>query len=135
MELLYFIAGILSVGVVYGIVLLNKVKSTHTDLLAKTDIQSNLSSIQITELREEVEEFKKLIFDVRSQMDKDQYESLTGINKRLEELDKVAYGNLEKADKNNQVIEKNISTLFSELGQVKQTVKIMSQDPNFTRTF
>lgn len=135
MELLYFIAGILSVGVVYGVVLLNKVKSTHTDLLAKTDIQSNLSSIQITELREEVEEFKKLIFDVRSQMDKDQYESLTGINKRLEELDKVAYGNLEKADKNNQVIEKNISTLFSELGQVKQTVKIMSQDPNFTRTF
>ena len=135
MELLYFIAGILSVGVVYGVVLLNKVKSTHTDLLAKTDIQSNLSSIQMTELREEVEEFKKLIFDVKSQMDKDQYESLTGINKRIEELDKVAYGNLEKADKNNQVIEKNISTLFSELGQVKQTVKIMSQDPNFTRTF
>lgn len=135
MELLYFIAGILSVGVVYGVVLLNKVKSTHTDLLAKTDIQSNLSSIQITELREEVEEFKKLIFDVRSQMDKDQYESLTGINKRIEELDKVAYGNLERADKNNQVVEKNISTLFSELGQVKQTVKIMSQDPNFTRTF
>ena len=135
MELLYFIAGILSVGVVYGVVLLNKVKSTHTDLLAKADIQSNLSSIQITELREEVEEFKQLIFDVRSQMDKDQYESLTGINKRIEELDKVAYGNLEKADKNNQVMEKNISTLFSELGQVKQTVKIMSQDPNFTRTF
>ena len=135
MELLYFIAGILSVGVMYGVVLLRKVRSTHTELLDKTNLQSNLTSIRVEEVEKEMEDFKALIFDIKNKMDNDQYESIAEINRRIKELDKVAYGNLDKINFANQQTDGNFSTIFTELGQLKQTVKIMGQDPNFTRTF
>lgn len=135
MELLYFIAGILSVGVMYGVVLLRKVRSTHTELLDKTNLQSNLTSIRVEEVEKEMEDFKALIFDIKNKMDNDQYESIAEINSRIKELNKVAYGNLDKINFANQQTDGNFSTIFTELGQLKQTVKIMGQDPNFTRTF
>ena len=135
MELLYFIAGILSVGVMYGVVLLRKVRSTHTELLDKTNLQSNLTSIRVEEVEKEMEDFKALIFDIKNKMDNDQYESIAEINSRIKELNKVAYGNLDKINFANQQTDGNFGTIFTELGQLKQTVKIMGQDPNFTRTF
>lgn len=135
MELLYFIAGILSVGVMYGVILLRKVRSTYTELLDKTNLQSNLTSIRVEEVEKDMGDFKELIFDIKNKMDNDQYESIAEINRRIKELNTVAYGNLDKINFADQKTDGNFSTIFTELGQLKQTVKIMGQDPNFTRTF
>lgn len=130
MELLYFISGILSVGVVYGIILLRTVKSSHTDLLARHQSQSNISSIRNIESKEELEALRILIGDIQANMEKDQYESLSGINKRIKELDTVAYSTLDKVQFASKSNDKNFGTVFSEIQQLKNNLKALGQDPN-----
>ena len=132
MELLYFISGILTVGVLYGIKLLRTVKSSHTDLLARYQSQSNISSIRNADLDDQLDGLKLLIRDIQANMEKDQYENLGNINKRIKELDTVVYGNLDKIKQSNKVFNKNLSDVFSEIQQLKQNFKALSQD-NFIR--
>ena len=46
MELLYFISGILTVGVTYGIILLRKNQNNYHDALARLQHHQNISSIR-----------------------------------------------------------------------------------------
>jgi len=130
MELIYFISGILTVGVVYGIILLRAVKSSHTELLARYQLQSNLSSIRNADIDDAIDGLKLLIKDIQTNMEKDQYESLGSINKRIKELDTVVYGNMDKIKQSNQVFNKNVTDAFNEITQLKQNLKILGQDPN-----
>jgi hypothetical protein len=130
MELLYFISGVLSVGVVYGITLLRTVKSSHTDLLARHQSQSNISSIRNLDLEKGLEDLKVLVMDIQANMEKDQYENLGNINKRIKELDTVVYGNVDKIKQSNQVFNKNITDAFNEIQQLKRGLKALGQDPN-----
>jgi prefoldin subunit 5 len=130
MELIYFISGVLSVGVLYGVKLLRSVKSSHTELLNSFNKSSHISSARRADLREEIEDIKTLIMDIQSNMEKDQYESLSSINKRIKELDTVVYGNVDKIKQSNQVFNKNVTDAFKEITQLKQNLKILGQDPN-----
>ena len=130
MELLYFISGVLSVGVLYGVRLLRSVKSSHTELLARHQSQSNISSIREEEFRQELKDLSLLMMDIQGNMEKDQYESLSEINKRIKELDAVAYGNVSKIEQSNKVFDKNVTTAFNEIAQLKQNIKALAQDPN-----
>lgn len=135
MELLYFISGILSMGIVYAIVLLRKNQSSYDNALARLQHHQNISSVRNNEWQEKINDIELLTKDIQSKLEKDQYESIAGINKELSELT-GRFNNLRDEIGIAAVTnEKNFGTLFSELGQVKQTVKVMSQDPNFTRTF
>ena len=135
MELIYFISGILTVGVIYGVVLLRAVKSSHTNLLAKYQSQSNISSIRYGDMDEELEGLKILIGDIQSKMEKDQYENLSEINKRIKELDEVVYKNTETIKQSNQVFNKNVTDAFNEITQLKQNIKILGQDPNMVSRY
>lgn len=130
MELIYFISGILTVGVIYSIVLFKHIKSSHAELLARHQSQSNISSIRNGECEENFKDLRLLIGDIQSSMEKDQYESLSGINKRIKELDTVAYENLSKIQQSNKVFNKNITDAFGEISQLKQNIKVLGQDPN-----
>ena len=132
MELLYFIGGILSVGVIYGIKLLSTIKSSHTELLARYQSQSNISSIRNADLDDQLDSLKLLIGDIQVNMEKDQYENLGNINKRIKELDTITYGNLEKIKFASQSNDKTFSNIFSEIQQIKKNFKALSQD-NFIR--
>ncbi len=135
MELIYFISGILTVGIVYGIILLRAVKSSHTELLARHQSQSNTSSIRNADLDDQLDSLKLLIGDIQSNMEKDQYESLSVINKRIKELDAVAYKNVETIKQSNQVFNKNATDAFNEIAQLKQSLKILGQDPNMVSRY
>ena len=135
MELIYFISGILTVGVIYGVVLLRAVKSSHTNLLAKYQSQSNISSIRYGDMDEELKGLKILIGDIQSKMEKDQYENLSEINKRIKELDEVVYKNTETIKQSNQVFNKNVTDAFNEITQLKQNIKILGQDPNMVSRY
>lgn len=132
MELLYFIGGILSVGVIYGVKLLRTVKSSHTELLDTFTKSQYISSARREELKDELGDLKILIQDIQANMEKDQYESLGNINKRIKELDTIAYSNLEKIKFASQSNDKNFSNVFSEIQQIKKNFKALSQD-NFIR--
>ena len=135
MELIYFISGILTVGVIYGVILLRSVKSSHTELLSSFNKSSYISSTRRAELREELDDIKVMIMDIQSNMEKDQYESLTEINRRINELDAVAYKNLENANLTRQTNDGNFGKIFNEIQQVKTNIKTLGQDPNFVSRY
>ena len=130
MELLYFISGILTVGVLYGIKLLRTVKSSHTDLLTRYQSQSNISSIRNADLDDQLDDLKLLIGDIQSKMEKDQYESLTEINKQIKKLGEDVFLNSQNLKQSNQVFNKNVTDAFSEINGLKQNIKGLLQDPN-----
>ena len=131
MELIYFISGVLSVGILYGIKLLRTVKSSHTDLLARYQSQSNISSIRSEEFKQELKDLSLLMMDIQGNMEKDQYESVSEINKRIKELDKVVYDTLDRVKFASGTNEKNFGNVFSEIQQLKNNIKTLGQDPNF----
>ena len=73
--------------------------------------------------------------DIQSNMEKDQYESLTEINRRINELDAVAYKNLENANLTRQTNDGNFGKIFNEIQQVKTNIKTLGQDPNFVSRY
>ena len=131
MELIYFISGILTVGIVYGINLLRYVKSSHTELLAKYQSQSNISSIRYGDMDEELKGLKILIGDIQSKMEKDQYENLSEINKTISEVKDLAVGNKNKALKTELYQNGNIEKAFNEIQTMKNQIRALGEDPNF----
>ena len=135
MELLYFIGGILTVGVLYGLNLLRTVKSSHTELLARYQSQSNISSIQRVELEESLEDVRLMIIDVQKQMEKDQYENLSNINKRVSEMDKILSDVGVKITRMQDETENVVNRLASDIVTVRNNIKGLSEDPNFLNRY
>ena len=133
MELLYFISGILSVGVLYGVRLLRKIKSTHTDLELKYQSQSNISSIRNADLVQRVDDIESLTTDVQKQMEEDQYKNLSKINKRVDDLMNLAVENRDKAAGRDLSVNKDVSKVFSEIQQIKAILKGMNQGEYLSR--
>lgn len=128
MEILYFIAGILSVGIVYGITLLRSVKSSHTEILARHQSQSNISSIRNADLDDQLDSLKLLISDIQSNMEKDQYESLSEINGKLRDGILLAEANNRKIADNAKVFNKNVTDAFTQIQQLRNNIKALGQD-------
>ena len=135
MELLYFISGILSVGITYGIILLRNVKSSHTELLEKHQSQLNISSVRFSEYREELEDLDILLGDIQGKMEKDQYESVSGINKEIKSLStslNETINRMEFAMKSNET---NFNNVFNDVQQIKSNLKALGQDPSMLNRY
>lgn len=128
MEILYFIAGVLSVGIVYGITLLRSVKSSHTEMLARHQSQSNISSIRSIDVDEAIEDLRLLVNDIQSNMEKDQYESLSEINGKLRDGILLAEANNRKIADNAKVFNRNVTDAFTQIQQLRNNIKALGQD-------
>ena len=135
MEILYFIAGVLSVGIVYGITLLRSVKSSHTEMLARHQSQSNISSIRSIDVDEAIEDLRLLVNDIQSNMEKDQYESLSEINGKLRDGILLAEANNRKIADNAKVFNRNVTDAFTQIQQIRNSVKTLAQNPNMTSNY
>lgn len=135
MELLYFISGVLSVGVLYGVKLLRTVKSSHTELLERHQSQSNISSIRYSDLSDDLKTMEDLVMDISSKMEKDQYESLSEINGKLRDGILLAEANNRKIAENARVFNKNVTDAFTQIQQIRNNVKTLAQNPNMTSNY
>lgn len=135
MELIYFISGILVVGTVYGVNLLRHVKSSHTELLAKYQSQSNISTIRYAELYDEIKAAGRLIADVQVEMEKDQYASITKINKELKNLREISSRNAREQNDSSKAFTTNVTKAFNEIQTLKNNLKKLGQDPNFLNRY
>ena len=135
MELLYFISGVLSVGVLYGVRLLRLIKSSHTELLARHQSQSNISSMRSIDVDEAIEDLRLLVSDIQSNMEKDQYESLSEINGKLRNGILLAEANNRKIADNARVFNKNVTDAFTQIQQLRNNIKTLAQDPNMTSNY
>lgn len=130
MELMYFISGILVAGTTYATMLLRKNQSSYKDALARLQSYHNISSLREAEIGEELNDLKILIMDIQSSMEKDQYDSLSNINKKIGEIENLAKSTNNRLGEANKIFTKNASDALSEIQQLKNNLKILGQDPN-----
>ena len=135
MELLYFISGILTVGVAYGIVLLRKVRYSHTGLLERHQSQSNISSIRNADIDDAIDNLKLLIGDIQSKMEKDQYASISEINERIKFLEGLITKNTQDTNNAANTFNKDIAEAFSQISQIKRNLNKIGKDPNMVSRY
>lgn len=135
MELIYFISGILTVGVVYGVVLFQKVKSSHAELLETSQSLLNISSIRNADFNEQLGDLKILIVDIQSNMEKDQYKNLSTINKRIKELEGLTNSINVRMGESNKVFNKNITDTLTQIAGIRNNIKILGQDPSMSSKY
>jgi flagellar capping protein FliD len=133
MELLYFISGILTVGIVYSILLLRKNQSSYADAIERLQSHQNLSSIRFGDMDEEIDRINLYTLDIKSKLEKDQYTSVAEINKKLEELNSMVNVMNNRLGVNQKVMETSISKTTTEINTLNNRLKALGQDPNFIR--
>jgi len=135
MELIYFISGVLSVGVIYGVRLLRTIKSSHAELLARHQSQSNISSIRSSDLESQIKDLNVLVMDIQLKMEKDQYKNLSELNKKNEELSGLISKVQSDLKESNKVFNKNVVDAFNRISQLNQNLSKLGQDPNLVSKY
>ena len=135
MEIIYFISGILTVGVGYGVVLLRKVKSSHTELLKKYQSQSNISSIRESDFEVKIKDLNTLLLDIQGKMEKDQYASISEINERIKFLEGLISKNTQNTNNAANTFNKDIAEAFSQINQLKSNLNKIGEDPNMVSRY
>ena len=137
MELIYFISGILTVGTVYGVLLLRKVKSSHTELLEESSRLYSLTQITQDEVAGKFDSVRSQLIEVldnneklRKQMSDDAYMGNTELNQRITELAKT----FNKQGLNNKklfdVADSQFRKINSDVQILNGTIKKFQDDPN-----
>ena len=135
MELIYFISGILTAGVVYGVSLLRHVKSSHADLLNKYDKSTSISSLRHSEVGEMVDDMKLYVNDIQDKLSKDSYSETIKLKRQLD----IFTGNIEdrlnvlekKVSDDIKLTDKSFNKVFTEIQAAKNSVKALGENPNF----
>ena len=135
MEIIYFISGILTVGVGYGVVLLRKVKSSHTELLKKYQSQSNISSIRESDFDVKIKDLNTLLLDIQGKMEKNQYASISEINERIKFLEGLISKNTQNTNNAANTFNKDIAEAFSQINQLKRNLNKIGEDPNMVSRY
>ena len=135
MEIIYFISGILTVGIGYGVVLLRKVKSSHTELLKKYQSQSNISSIRESDFDVRIKDLNTLLLDIQGKMEKDQYASISEINERIKFLEGLISKNTQNTNNVANTFNKDIAEAFSQINQLKRNLNKIGEDPNMVSRY
>ena len=135
MEIIYFISGILTVGVGYGVVLLRKVRYSHTDLLERYQSQSNISSIRESDFDVKIKDLNTLLLDIQGKMEKDQYASISEINERIKFLEGLISKNTQNTNNVANTFNKDIAEAFSQINQLKRNLNKIGEDPNMVSRY
>ena len=135
MELIYFISGILTAGVVYGVSLLRHVKSSHTDLLNKYDKSTSISSLRHSEVGEMVDDMKLYVNDIQDKLSKDSYSETIKLSEQLNVFTENIEDRLNVLEKkvtdDIKLTDKSFNKVFTEIQAAKNSVKALGENPNF----
>jgi len=96
MELIYFISGVLTVGTVYGVLLLRKVKSSYDEVLEESSRLYSLTQMTQDEIAGKFDSVRGQLIEVLDnneklgkQMSDDAYAGNTELNERITDLAKT----------------------------------------------
>jgi hypothetical protein len=135
MEILIYISGLLTTFIAVLLVSAIKINRKYNLLLDSNQHISNISSIQNGEMREQIDDMRLLMVDIQNTMEKDQYESLSGINKELKVMSELAVSNNRKIGENAKVFNQNIVDLMNQITLCKGQIKALGQDQRDTRNY
>ena len=135
MEILIYISGLLTTLIAALIVVSTKLNRKYGELLESNQSISDTSFIRMTYTEEQLEILQETMRDIQDTMKKDQYESLSGINKELDTTGKLALSNNRKIGENAKVFNKNITDILTEIQQINKRIKVVSQDQTGTSNY
>lgn len=84
--------------------------------------------MRIADLESEIKEAGRLIADVEVNMEKDQYASVSELNKKIEEIAQMTNAINVREAQLDKLVENNFSKTFSEIQQLKKNIKAIGDD-------
>ena len=91
--------------------------------------------MRMSDVNEATEDLRLLVNDIQSNMEKDQYESLSEINGKLRDGILLAEANNRKIADNAKVFNKNVTDAFTQIQQLRNNIKALGQDPNMSSRY
>ena len=135
MEIIYFILGIVFAISIYGVVVIQKVKTSYLEVLntqekMREDVTSFSNNILI-----KVEESLRDTDQIKKDLIKDSYKSSTELSKQfigLKEFSDITSRNFIAHQK---LTERNNSRLINDVNALKRHLKAINQDPNMLNRY
>ena len=137
MELIYFISGILTVGTVYGVLLLRKVKSSHALLLEESSRLLDLTHSTREQVMGKFDQANKRMLGVSEQheelikqMKNDAYIGNNELKKELDKWVNISNKNKQESDNLFGVADNQLKTINNELGRLRSSINDVKNNPN-----
>ena len=135
MEIIYFILGIVFAMSIYGVVVIQKVKTSYLEV---SDLQERMQ-MDVTKFIIDTEnKVNKSLEDtnqIKEELEKDSYKSFTELSKQfigLKEFSDVTSRNFLAHQK---LTERNNSRLINDVNALKRHLKAINQDPNMLNRY
>ena len=135
MEIIYFILGIVFAMSIYGVVVIQKVKTSYLEVLntqekMREDVTSFSNNILI-----KVEKSLRDTDQIKEELKKDSYKSFTELSKQFTGLKEVSDSMLQNFTSHKTLTERNNSRLINDVNTLKRHLKSMNQDPNMLNRY
>ena len=130
MELLYFICGILSVGITYAVVLLKKNQSNYHDALARLQHHQNISSIRNAEVNERLDEMMEVVRVIQSD-----YVPNGDLSERIKNIDNILEEMAKKIAKDRSFTEKVQFDAGNNIQRLNDRINKIGQDPGLQSNY
>ena len=133
MEILYFIIGLLTAIVAYSGWQTQKLKNQNIKLnldLEEIEYEFNKFTRGVSE---EIDDIHCKLDSIETKLKEDSYNNIAEVNKQLSELNKMTNAMNVRFGEANKISEKQLSGAFSEIQQLKNNIKALSQDSSLFR--
>jgi len=134
MELLYFIGGILTVGLIYGGWFFRQIHKEHQNLLSQNRVlDENQDKImwEMSVVKARVEGVNNQNIELTDKINTSTFESTMELKKRMDVMDILMNTLHEQINTSNRVNEKSMTKVFNDYQQLRGNVKSLREDPNF----
>jgi|TARA_B110000211_G_scaffold202280_1_gene234328 hypothetical protein len=135
MEIIYFILGIVFAMSIYGVVVIQKVKTSYLEV---SDLQERMQMDVTKFIMDTENKVNKSLEDtnqIKEELEKDSYKSFTELSKQflgLKEFSDVTSRNFIAHQK---LTERNNSRLINDVNALKRHLKAINQDPNMLNRY
>ena len=135
MEIIYFILGIVFAMSIYGVVVIQKVKTSYLEV---SDIQERMQ-MDVTKFIVDTEnKVNKSLEDtnqIKEELEKDSYKSFTELSKQFLGLKEFSDVTSQNFIAHQKLTERNNSRLINDVNALKRHLKAINQDPNMLNRY
>jgi len=130
MDIIYFISGILTIGVIYAIALLRSVKSKHALLQSRYQSFILTTSSRYDEMIQLVEDTTDQMNSIKDMMGEDKYQSVILLTQRLDTIDMNANKEIIRQLEKYNETQRLLLNQTNDLAMVKRQLIKFEKDPD-----
>jgi hypothetical protein len=135
MEIIYFILGIVFAMSIYGVVVIQKVKTSYLEV---SDLQERMQMDVTKFIMDTENKVNKSLEDtnqIKEELEKDSYKSFTELSKQFIGLKEFSDVTSQNFLAHQKLTERNNSRLINDVNALKRHLKAINQDPNMLNRY